>query len=253
MREFWENQALKYKEDVMAVNFDPLGEDLELFFLEKHFQDGEKVCDIGCGNGRTILHLARQKKDTEFFGVDFAEGMIDIANSSKKAEGVDNVHFMRVDATDDLKSIFDFKFDKVMTKRLLINIKGPEKFKAVENIGGMLKDRGIYIMTECFMEPLQRINEIRKQLSLDEITVKHFNEYLSADFLREINGSFEVEETIDFQSLYYFVSRVFNAALSEGNPDYHAPMNMLALDLIKKGINPIKGYSPEVMHILRKK
>lgn len=253
MREFWEGQALKYKEDVMAVNFDPLGEDLELFFLEKHFLDGEKVCDIGCGNGRTILHLARQKKKTEFYGVDFAEGMIDIANKMKKDANVDNVHFLRVDATEDLKNVFDFKFDKVMTKRLLINIKGREKFRAVENIRSILKEGGVYVMTECFIEPLQRINEIRKQLSLDEIKVKHFNEYLSADFLEEISGSFEIEKTLDFESLYYFISRIFNAALSQGNPDYHAPINMLALDLIKKGISPIEGYSPEVMHILRKK
>ena len=34
-KEFWNNQAKKYKGDTMAVNFDVMMEELELYYLKK--------------------------------------------------------------------------------------------------------------------------------------------------------------------------------------------------------------------------
>ena len=107
-------------------------------------------------------------------------------------------------------------------------------------------------MIECFTEPLSKINDIRSKLNLNEITIKFFNEYLSLDFFNKIKDYFSVDQKIDFGSLYYFISRIFNAALSEGTPDYFAPMNTLAAQLIKMGINPIEQYSPEMIFVLKK-
>jgi ubiquinone/menaquinone biosynthesis C-methylase UbiE len=254
MENFWEGQAKKYGYDVKAVNFDPVSEDLEVNFLKKMVGENEVVCDLGCGNGRTLLEIAKDKKDTMFYGVDFIEEMIKAANEEKERLGVRNVCFKCADATsEDMGKMFDFKFDMIMTKRLLINLKGDSKYKAVRNIFDMLKDGGKYIMVECFSEPLGKINDIRKMLGLDEIKVKDFNEYLSLAVIKNIKELFDVEEKIDFQSLYYFISRVFNAYLSEGDPIYDSPLNMLAADLIKNGINLLEGYSPEVIYVLRRR
>jgi ubiquinone/menaquinone biosynthesis C-methylase UbiE len=253
MKEFWESQAEKFKENINAVNFDPCQEELELDVLETLFADNEKVCDLGCGNGRTLLHLSKKLKNNSFWGIDFAKGMIDIANSTKISEDIDNINFQQFDASQDIKQLFDFKFDKVLTKRLLINLKGEEKYRAIENIHSILKDNGTYIMVECFMEPLSKINDIRKLLSLPSIEVKFFNEYLNSDFFNAISNKFVIEQKIDFASLYYFMSRIFNARLTEGTPDYYSPMNKLAVELIKNGVNPIQGFSPEIIYILRKK
>ncbi|MGO9014985.1 MAG: class I SAM-dependent methyltransferase [Dissulfurispiraceae bacterium] len=253
MREFWESQAEKFKEGVQAVNFDPLAEELELFFLEGLIGDGDIFCDMGCGNGRTLMTLAAKRPKAVFYGVDFAKGMIETANAKKEEMSLPNVHFYHFDAASkDLSSLLDARFDKVMTKRLLINLKGNEKLKAVENAYSVLKDNGTYIMIECFTEPLLRINEIRATLELNEIKVKFFNEYLSFDILEKINDLFRVEKRMDFASLYYFISRVFNAALSQGEPDYFSDINRLAVELTKKGFNPIEGYSPEIMFALKK-
>lgn len=254
MKEFWESQAEKFKEDVRAVSFDPLAEDLELFFVEKLIRNNELFCDVGCGNGRTVISLASKKNDTIFYGVDFSKGMIEIANAKKRELNMQNVHFHHIDAiSKDLPTLFETKFDKILTKRLLINLKGDDKFKALDNIYSMLKDNGTYIMIECFTEPLQKINKIRERLNLEEIKVKFFNEYLSLDIFEKISDRFSIERKIDFESLYYFTSRIFNAYLSEGKPDYHAPINKLSVELIKMGINPIEGYSPEIIFLLRKK
>jgi len=254
MKDFWEKQAKEYKFDVKAVNFDPIEEELELYFLDTLIEDGGYVCDIGCGNGRTLLHLSRKKSKSKFYGIDFVEDMISVAEEQKKMNGISNVNFYGADATSEsIKTMFNFKFDQVISKRLLINIKGKDKFKAVENIYSILKENGIYIMIECFIEPLDKINEIRKSLNLEEIKVKPFNEYLTFKFLEEIEDLFEVKKKIDFESLYYFTSRIYNAYLSEGKPDYYALINKLAAKLTKMGVHAAEGYSPEIIFILEKK
>ena len=117
----------------------------------------------------------------------------------------------------------------------------------------MLVNDGTYIMTECFIEPLEQINDIRTNLELERIAVKPFNEYLSDAFMREVDRYFTVERKIDIGSLYYFISRVFNAYLSGGKPDYFAPINQLASRLVLSGVRPMQGYAPEVTFVLKRR
>lgn len=253
MKDFWEEQALKYKDSVKAVNFDPLAEELELNTIDSLIKDKQSVCDLGCGNGLLLLHLAKKFPLNKFYGFDFSDSMIENANNLKKEHNLDNVEFKVFDLTQNIIDIIDIKFDVVITKRLLINLKGETKFKAIHNINNLLKKEGTYIMFECFIEPLDKINEIRKLLNLKEIEVKFFNEYLNYNFIEEISDIFSVKDKKDFGSLYYFISRIFNAYLSEGEASYNAPINELAVNLSKKGFNPISGYSPEIMYIFEKK
>ena len=144
-------------------------------------------------------------------------------------------------------------FDMVIGKRLLINIKGEAKRQALRNVYDMLRDGGTYLMIECFVDPLERTNDARQVLGLDRIKVKEFNEYLTAGFLKEVDRYFTTERVIDVASLYYFISRVFNAALTEGQPDYFAPMNQVAAKLTQAGVRPLTGYAPEVTYVLTKR
>lgn len=253
MINFWEGQAKKYGFDLKAVNFDPLEDELEFDILGGMFKKHERVCDLGCGNGRTTLGLAKRNKDSEFVGVDFIPGFIGTANKQKEAMKIANASFLVGNAgSKTLKTMFSQKFDKVITKRLLINLKGRQRSIALENIHSILKPGGLYIMVECFCKPLSRINLIRKDLGLAQIKVKEFNHYLPVDFLKDIAKRFKLEKEIDFESLYYFISRVFNAYLAKGKPDYNADINKLAVTLSKNGFGKmIQGYSPQIMYILR--
>jgi ubiquinone/menaquinone biosynthesis C-methylase UbiE len=251
--EFWKNQVKKHGYDVKSTNFDLLAEELELFYLEKFVNDGEVICDLGCGNGRIIIELAKKKQNTIFYGFDFVEEMVDVANEQKEKFGLRNVFFYEMSVcSEDLRVNFSSMFDKVMTKRLLINLKGDIKLKAVKNIYSILKDYGIYVMVECFIEPLAKINSIRKKLNLSEIKVKRFNQYLSKNIMKQIEVLFEVKKQIDFESFYYFMSRIFNAYLSVGEPDYLSPINKLAIELTKTGVRLVEDYSPEKIIILQK-
>lgn len=62
-----------------------------LEFLVNYTQDGNRVLDFGCGNGRILELLGN--KDIEYFGVDISQKLIDIAslkysNSSLKFEKI---------------------------------------------------------------------------------------------------------------------------------------------------------------------
>lgn len=252
--DFWQTQAAEHGFDVKAVNFDSVEEELEIYFLKNLFKDDDVVCDIGCGNGRTTLELAMRYPDAKFYGLDSSENMIKSAVQQKTKLGISNVCFKVADASfANLPSVFDVKFSKILTKRLLINVKGDSKREVVKSINAMLQENGTYIMVECFLEPLHKTNEVRKILDLPVIKVKSFNEYLTQDFFDVVEQYFVVEKKIDFGSFYYFTSRVFNAALSEGEPKYDAPINKLCASLIKSGICPIDGYAPENIYILTKK
>jgi SAM-dependent methyltransferase len=253
MKEFWEQQAIEHGDNVAAVNFDPIQEDLVIELLNEIVPDGLAVADMGCGNGRALLDLAAARPNGRFAGYDFAENMVRVAETRRQTLGLGNVRFACFDATDALPADAVGAFDIVLGKRLLINVKGPAKRKALQNIADMLKPGGTYIMVECFDEPLQRINAIRAGLGLDRIVVRSFNEYLTASFLGEVRALFTVEQLVDRGSLYYFISRIFNAHLSGGKPDYHAPINQLAGRLVREGVHPMTGYSPEVTHVLKKR
>jgi SAM-dependent methyltransferase len=208
---------------------------------------------MGCGNGRALIDLATARPNGRFVGYDFAENMVRVAETRRQKLGLGNVRFACFDATDALPADVLGTFDMVLGKRLLINIKGPAKAKVLKNLADMLRPSGTYIMIECFDAPLQRINHIRVGLGLDRIVVRSFNEYLMDEFLDEVRRLFTVERLVDRASLYYFISRIFNAHLSAGKPDYHAPINQLAARLVLQGVHPMTGYSPEVAYVLKKR
>ena len=49
----------------------------ELKFLENYANENEKILDLGCGNGR--LYELFREKTVDYYGVDFSEGLIEIA------------------------------------------------------------------------------------------------------------------------------------------------------------------------------
>lgn len=251
-KEFWDKQAEIFKTDINAVNFDKNAENLELENIKKLLDNGKVICDMGCGNGRTIFHMLEEQIDSKFYGIDFTKGMIESANEYKTLNNHVNCEFFNYSATSsEILTLFEFQFDTVISKRLLINLKGESKYEAINNIYSILKNDGHYIMVENFIEPLERINNLRKVLKLDPIKVHQFNEYISEEtFFERIKDKFVVEKKIDFLSLYYFISRVFNAM--DEKPNYMSKINLTAVDITKAGIMPIEGYSPEVLYVLKK-
>lgn len=82
---------------------------------------GERVLDMGCGNGNFARRLAA--RGARMVGVDFAEAMIELAKSYPEAEGSD-ITYAVVDATDSnqLASLGEEPFDAAVANMALMDI-----------------------------------------------------------------------------------------------------------------------------------
>lgn len=102
-------------------------------------KEGEKILDLGCGNGR--LFSVFQGKRVSYFGVDFSERLIQIAQK-KFPEG----KFIVADAFN-LPFENDF-FDKVYSLAVFHHIPSKElRIKFLEEIFRILKPRGLLILS----------------------------------------------------------------------------------------------------------
>ena len=60
--------------------------------------DGERVLDVGCGNGQSTRDAARRTPSGSVLGIDLSAQMLDRARELAAAEGLDNVELVQGDA-----------------------------------------------------------------------------------------------------------------------------------------------------------
>ena len=105
------NKALWEKGDFtrLAANMRESGEALvEALGLGK----GEKLLDLGCGDGTTAVPAA--KRGADVLGVDIARNLVEAGNARAKQLGLSNLRFQEGDASD-LRDLKDATFDRVLT------------------------------------------------------------------------------------------------------------------------------------------
>ena len=105
------NKALWEKGDFtrLAANMRESGEALvETLGLGK----GEKLLDLGCGDGTTAVPAA--KRGADVLGVDIARNLVEAGNARAKQLGLSNLRFQEGDASD-LRELKDATFDRVLT------------------------------------------------------------------------------------------------------------------------------------------
>jgi len=111
----------------------------ELKFLFKDLKEGEKVLDLGCGNGR--WYRVFKDKKIDYFGVDNSGKLIEIAK-----ENFPEAKFFVGDALN-LPFPENF-FDKVYSIALLHHIPSEEfRIKVLNEAKRVLKKEGILVLT----------------------------------------------------------------------------------------------------------
>ena len=73
---------------------------------------GQKVLDLGCGDGTTALPQAKLGADV--LGVDIAKNLVEAGNKRVQAQGLTNCRFQEGDATN-LHELQDRTFDLVVS------------------------------------------------------------------------------------------------------------------------------------------
>jgi len=109
--------------------------DLEPF--KQYIKDGDRVLDLGCGNGRLLALLADKK--VEYLGVDFSEKLIEQARQNWPEN-----KFEVMDALD-LK-LPDSAFDVVLCVSVLNHIPRDKQALFVANVRRVLKPEGMLLM-----------------------------------------------------------------------------------------------------------
>lgn len=107
--------------------------------LAQYTSEGDKVLDLGCGNGRLLQIF--QDKNIDYFGVDNSEKLIEIAKKKNP-----NVKFQTADALN--LPLPDNYFDEIYSIALLHHIPSAElRLRLLKEAKRVLKPKGLLILT----------------------------------------------------------------------------------------------------------
>ncbi|HXN92756.1 MAG TPA: methyltransferase domain-containing protein [Candidatus Sulfotelmatobacter sp.] len=219
--------------NIYATSRDTNLRELEIGFIREHAK-GPDVLDIGCGNGYTLISLARTLKGN-LTGLDFSENMIAGAQGLVErfaAELLSRPSF----STSDVRHLPfpDDSFDTVISERLIFNL--PTRADQEATIGEVhrvLRPGGQYLMVEGNEDGLRRLNAIRERVGLDAIPTADAESFSSlklteTELLKWLGGRFEIAEE-RFFGTYYLISRVVHPLLVQpSSPRFDAPINAIA-------------------------
>ena len=157
-------------EDPYATSRDVNLRELEIEAIRRHLRGGN-VLDLGCGNGYTLLSLAKSGGYGSLIGVDFAENLIAGARVLLERESPpQRPEFLCADAVAYIRGTADASVDNIVTERFLLNLPDPDTQRLViRDALRALRPNGRLVMCEGSMEGFRGLNRIRGLVDLPEI------------------------------------------------------------------------------------
>jgi len=226
--EYWTDQAKAYGQSPSAPWSDYHVIELEIQEIIKWLTDGDAVLDVGCANGYSSMRFASAHK-IRVRGVDYIPEMIEqarlrIASSDNQLQG--KVEFALGDITklDEHSSTYD----KLIVVRVLINLGSWERqLKGLQECIRVLKSGGVLLLSEATLQGWRRLNLLRNEWGLEDISMPAFNQYLDEDqVVCAARQEMDLVEISNFASGYYvgtrlvkpLLARVANSPIDVGNP-----------------------------------
>lgn len=151
----------------------------ELADMDKYAKEGDRVLDIGCGNGKLFGYLAEKRKNFLYSGLDVSEKLINIAKQNFKAEKAEFRVFdgMNIPYPDN-------SFDIIYCLATLPHLPGQEmQVRFLENIRKTAKPGAKLILT-CWNLWQSKFIKYQVKMIVNFITDKILgkNEYDWGDF-----------------------------------------------------------------------
>lgn len=115
----------------------------ELADLDKYVREGDRVLDVGCGNGKLFGYLSAKIKNFSYVGLDVSEKLIRIARDNYSGEGAEFKVFngLAIDYPDDY-------FDTVFCLATLPHLPGESlRLEFLQSIGKKVKSGAILVIT----------------------------------------------------------------------------------------------------------
>jgi len=140
--------------------------------LEKYLPGSDRILDYGCGTGTLSLRFASRVKESH--GIDFAAGMIEVAQRKAAEIGVDNARFMQATIFDPL--LEKGSYDAVLAWGILHLVN--DRNMVVKRINELMKPGGLLVSaTECLAEkktPITTLLSFLMKIGIFPISLKYF-------------------------------------------------------------------------------
>lgn len=225
--------------DIYATSRDFNLRELEITSIQKFIKHGDRVLDLGCGNGYTLISLAKELKGSIIEGVDFSETLIKGANkilNDYKNELQSVPSFIHMDALKFLMTLEDNSIDTVITERFLQNMPSKNfQEKIMTEAYRVLKKEGKLLLCEAFDDSFHQLNVLRESVGLDKIE-ENTNANFTTIRLKEKEIQQFLEKELGFKyfkksgySNYFIISRVLHPLLVHPeSPKFSAKINHYA-------------------------
>lgn len=250
-------------DDPYSTSRDFYHRELEIDSIAKYIGIEGSILDLGCGNGYTLLSLAKNIENREMLGIDFAQNLINGAHGLKEkmsAEIKSSPEFICEDAVKFLKEADDNSWSNIITERFIQNLPSRDAQKSVlGDIHRVLKPGGRLLMCEGEKDGFYELNDLRENLGLDNIPetsganisslrIDHEETYR---LLKEELG-FDSVEKIGY-SMYFIISKVLHPLfVAPEGPRFDSKLNKIAME-IQKNIPYDPGYGSMVLWVAEKR
>lgn len=238
IHEHWERRGRKYGLSPSASWVDETMLHHEGLILAKYLKNDDRVLDAGCANGYTTIQLGNLKR-INITGVDYAESMIEHARLNLNRVGIAGASSVDFEVGNFLKLDFPTNtFDKVITKRCMINLGSPDYQKAaLLEAWRVLKPGGLFLISEVTSECSDNLNRLRRRFGLETMSPLWHNCYLDEkEFLNFAQPHFEIKKISRFSSTYYVLTWVIYPFLvRNGQRDYNGLLHRLSANLPQFG------------------
>lgn len=224
---------------------------LEVGAIKSFIPAGQRLLDVGCGDGCNTVEYAAIAGDT--LGVDYSKEMIARADRRLADCRLDGLAFRRLEL-DELAGLTG-GYHTVVTQRCLINLtEFPAQAAAIRAIAGLLAPGGSFLMLECVEQGRQNLNELRAKAGLGPIAMPWHNAFFDEKALEDcLAGLFKVRAVVDF-SLYYLITRVMNPMTGLAFDD---PWSKRLDETARRlqdifGLERLQGIGPQRLYVLDK-
>ncbi len=214
---WWTQRAERYGTAPEASWTDLRVMELERREILPYIVDGDRVLDVGCGNGYTTLQIAREKR-VRLHGVDAVPAMIKQARRAELAGGRrpglrGEVSF----AEGDITALGGRagRFDKVIAIRVVINLGSwREQLAGLRECARVLKRGGLLLLSDATLQGWRNLNRLRTEWGLPEVPMPAFNLYLDEDQVASaLPDRLALVRLVNFSSTYFVTTRVLKPLL----------------------------------------
>jgi ubiquinone/menaquinone biosynthesis C-methylase UbiE len=212
---FWTKQARVHGTAPTASWSDVRVMELEQREILRYLDDGDKVLDVGCGNGCTTIKIAEQKR-LWMRGVDCVPAMLQQAqrNLMRRRSNVKGRLSFSAGNITNLREKSN-QFDKLIAIRVVINLDSWEQqLGALRECARVLKTGGLLLLSDATTQGWRNLNRLRTEWGLPEIPMPSFNLYLDQEKVVEaISDRLLLVEIVNFSSTYFIGTRIVKPLL----------------------------------------